>query len=155
MLRPWGEAKAGDLKTMVGGIYLLPVLVAAALLELVGYLWYGLIFKTPWAAAMGAAPHGHLSGALSQTLSVTNTVIVMLGLSWLLRRIGASGVKATVTAALAAWFFFDFTTMAVDFLFAGVPGVVVWINMGYQLAAYVLAGLIFGILPQPPEGQAA
>jgi hypothetical protein len=139
---------------MIRGVYVLPVLVATALLEVVGYLWYALIFKAPWTAAIGPAPHANLPGAYAQTLGVFNTVIIMLGLSWLLRRIGVSGVRATVGAALAAWFFFDFTTMAVDFLFVGLSGIVVWINVGYQLAAYVLAGVVFGIFPQPAEGGA-
>lgn len=139
---------------MIRGIYLLPVMVATALLEVLGYVWYALIFKAPWSAAMGPAPHANMPVAYSQVFGVFNTVIIVLGLSWLLRRLGASGVRATVAAALAAWFFFDFTSMTVDFLFVGLSGTVVWINMGYQLAAYALAGVVFGILPAPVEGNA-
>ena len=57
---------------------------------------------------------------------------------------------ATLGAALLAWFFFDFTTMAIDYLFVGQTGRLVLINMGYQLIAYALAGAILGALrPRP------
>jgi hypothetical protein len=46
-----------------------------------------------------------------------------------------------------AWFFFDFTTMALDFLYQGQSAALVEINMGLQVVSYALAGAILGLMP--------
>ncbi|HEY3890002.1 MAG TPA: DUF1761 domain-containing protein [Caulobacteraceae bacterium] len=134
---------------MLKGLNWTAVLVSAVLLEALGYLWYGPLFGKLWTAAMGpAAANGHQT--LAMALGVVNTLILVIGLAWLLRRLGASALTAAVAGALAAWFFFDFTTMAVDYLYESRSLTVVGINMGYQLVAYLLAGVILGVLKPKP-----
>ena len=54
---------------------------------------------------------------------------------------------AGVGAAAAVWFFFNFTTMAVDYLYMSFTPNLVIINMGYQLVSYLVAGAILGLMP--------
>jgi hypothetical protein len=130
---------------MLKGVNWIAVVVAIVLMEALGYLWYAVLFSKAWVAALGHAPS--TSGqAMSQALGVVNTVVIVVGLAWLLGRLGARGLGATLGAALAAWFFFDFTTMAIDYLYVGQSTTLVAINMGYQLASYALAGVIFGAI---------
>lgn len=130
---------------MLKGVNWIAVVVAVVLLEALGYLWYGPLFGQSWRAALGQ-PQDPKSMEVAMGLGAVVTVIVVLGLSWLIRRLGATSLTAALAAALAAWFFFDFTTMAVDYLYVGHNGEFVLINMGYQLAAYLVAGATLGLM---------
>jgi hypothetical protein len=130
---------------MLKGVNWIAVIVAVVLLEVLGYLWYGPLFGARWTAAVG--PNSNPPGmALAQSLGVVNTVIIVIGLAWLLRRLGAASLTAALGGALAAWFFFDFTTMAIDYLYVGHTSELVLINMGYQLVAYLVAGAVLGLI---------
>ena len=132
---------------MLKGVNWIAVAVATVALEILGFVWYAVVFKNAWTAAGGGAQTNGLSQGGAYGLGVLNTVIIMIGLAWLLARLGRSGLMASVGGALAAWLFFDFTTMAVDFLYQGQSAALVQINMGMQLVSYLLAGVIFGLLP--------
>ncbi|UTP41278.1 DUF1761 domain-containing protein [Phenylobacterium sp. LH3H17] len=130
---------------MLKGVNWIAVLVAVVLLEALGYLWYGPLFGERWMAALGKEPDTS-NLAVTMSLGVVNTIIIVLGLSWLLRRLGANSLNAALMGALAAWFFFDFTTMAIDYLYVRLSGELVLINMGYQLVAYLVAGAVIGLI---------
>lgn len=128
---------------MLKGTSWVAVLATVVLLQILGFLWYGPLFGDRWMAAMEGLPqHGDM--ATTMILGVVNTVIVVIGLNWLLTRLRPASLSAALGAALAAWFFFDFTTMAVDYLYLGHSLELVAINMGYQLVAYLVAGAVIG-----------
>jgi len=127
------------------GVNWIAVIVAFVVLQALGFLWYGPLFGTAWMAELGPAPHAS-DATRALALGAVNTVIVVLGLAWLVSRLGARSVAASAGAALAAWFFFDFTTMTVDYLYLGHSAKLVGINMGYQLVAYALTGAVLGML---------
>jgi hypothetical protein len=85
--------------------------------------------------------------AVAQGLGLVVTAVIVYGLAWLRARLNVLSLAGMLKVALAAWLFFDFTTMAIDYLYVGQSGRFVAINMGYQLIAYALAGLILGALP--------
>jgi hypothetical protein len=130
---------------MLKGVNWIAVIVAVVLLEVLGMLWYGPLFGAAWTAALGHAPDMANQNTM-MSIGVVNTVIVVLGLSWLTNRLGATSLMAGVTTALAAWFFFDFTTQALEYLYMGMSRDMVLINMGYQLASYVVAGACLGLI---------
>ena len=130
---------------MLKGVNWIAVLVAVVLLEALGYLWYGPLFGERWMAALGKEPDMS-NQAMTMSLGVVNTIIIVLGLSWLLRRLGANSLNAALMGALAAWFFFDFTTMAIEYIYVGHSAEFVLINMGFQLVSYVLAGAVLGLM---------
>ncbi|QUD87950.1 DUF1761 domain-containing protein [Phenylobacterium montanum] len=131
---------------MLKGVNWIAVIAALVLLEVAGFLYYAVILKDAWIAALGTPPEPKSVG-FAQGLGMGDTLIIVLGLAWLQRRLGARSLGAMLGVALAAWLFFDFTTMAIDYLFVGQRGALVAINMGYQLLAYALAGLTLGALP--------
>ena len=136
---------------MLKGVNWIAVVIATVVLEVVGYVWYGVVFKTAWLAA-GGATHMSLSQGAAYGLGMVNTVILVVGLAWLNGRLGLRGLGACVGTALAAWFFFDFTTMALDFLYEGQSAALVEINMGLQIVSYALAGAILGLMPAKATG---
>jgi len=130
---------------MLKGINWIAVVVAFVLLEALGFLWYGPLFGAIWTAELGTPPDPK-SDQFALGVGAVFTIISILGLSWLLRRLGATSLRASVTAAFAAWFFFSYTTMTVDYLYVGQTATFVAINMGYQLLAYLIAGAVLGLI---------
>lgn len=134
---------------MLKGINWVAVLVAVVLLEILGYLWYGPLMGKSWTeayqASMGHAPDMSRV-AVNQSLGVVNTLILTVGLAWVIRRWNLSGGRA-VALAVALWLVFDFTTMSLDYLYMGLGGRLVLINMAYQLIAYAVAGAVLALMP--------
>lgn len=130
---------------MLKGINWIAVVVAFVLLEALGFLWYGPLFGAIWTAELGTPPDPK-SDQFALGVGAVFTIITIVGLSWVLRRLGATSLRASLTGAFAAWFFFSYTTMAVDYLYVGQTGTFVMINMGYQLLAYLIAGAVLGLM---------
>ncbi|MFN3514222.1 MAG: DUF1761 domain-containing protein [Phenylobacterium sp.] len=137
---------------MFKGINWIAVLVAVVLQQALGYLWYGPLFGAQWTALLGHEPDMS-NVAVNMSLGVVVSVIIAVGLAWLIGRLGAATLIGGLTTAFAAWFFFNFTTMAVDYLYVGQNAAFVGINMGYQLVAYLLSGAVIGMMK--PRGAAA
>ena len=133
---------------MFRGINWIAVIVAIVLLEGLGYLWYAVLFADAWTDAITAYGHTPAGAnmAMTQSLGAVNTLIIVLGLAWLTRRLGATSLAASVGVALAAWFFFSFTTQTLEYLYMEMPPLFVGINMGYQFVAYLLAGAVLGLV---------
>jgi hypothetical protein len=115
------------------------------LLEALGFLWYGPLFGQTWMAALPyKADMSNASAMLA--VGVVNTLVVTVGLAWLTSRLDAVTLAASVGVCLAAWFFFDFTTQALEYLYMGLPALLVCINMGFQLACYVITGVVLALV---------
>jgi hypothetical protein len=135
---------------MLKGINWLAVAIAVVLLEVLGFVYYGFLVTAPWTAAytndLGRAPDMS-NAAVTQSIGVVITIILVTGLAWALKRMAITGAAA-IGAALAVWFCFDFTTMAVDYVYMGMSTTLVGINMGYQLLSYLIAGAVIGFMPK-------
>ena len=135
---------------MLKGINWLAVAIAVVLLEVLGFCYYGFLVAGPWTAAytasLGRAPDMS-TAAVSQSIGVVITIILVTGLAWALKRMAITGTAA-IGAALAIWFFFNFTTMAIDHVYMAMSLTLVGINMGYQLLSYLIAGAVIGLMPK-------
>ncbi|MFD3266516.1 DUF1761 domain-containing protein [Phenylobacterium ferrooxidans] len=139
---------------MFKNINWIAILICVVLLEALGFLWYGPVLGEAWSAAyrdsIGREPD--MSNiVVTQSLGVVNTLILVVGLAWVFARTGINSL-AGIGAAAAVWFFFNFTTMAIEYLYMGLymgllPNLVI-INMGYQLVAYLVAGAVLGLMPR-------
>lgn len=134
---------------MLKGINWVAVAIAVVLLEVLGFVYYTYLVNDLWTAAytasLGRAPN-MANAAVSQSIGVVNTVILVTGLAWVLRRMGVTGTAA-IGAGLAVWFCFDFTTMAVDYLYMAMSPTLICLNMGYQVLSYAIAGAVIGLMP--------
>ncbi|WP_340646718.1 DUF1761 domain-containing protein [Phenylobacterium sp.] len=135
---------------MFKNINWIAVVISVVLLEILGFLWYGPMLGEAWSAAyrdsIGRDPDMS-NFVVAQSLGVVNTLILVLGLSWVFGRMGITAL-AGVGAAAAVWFFFNFTTMAIEYIYMGLAPNLVIINMGYQLVAYLVAGAVLGLMPK-------
>ncbi|MFL5296570.1 MAG: DUF1761 domain-containing protein [Phenylobacterium sp.] len=133
---------------MLKGINWISVLVAFVAVELLGYLWYAVVFSKDWMAemtALGLKPDTSSSGQTT-ALAIGAVLIVLqvLGVSWLLQRIGATTLMAGVTGALTAYVFFALPTQGMEYAYMGFPAKLMAINCGQLLIAYLLAGAVLG-----------
>ena len=134
---------------MFKNINWIAVLISVALLEALGFLWYGPVLGEAWSAAyrdsLGRDPD-MTNMAVTQSLGVVNTLILVFGLAWVFARLGVTAL-AGIGTAVAVWFFFNFTTMAIEYIYMGLAPNLVLINMGYQLVSYLVAGAVLGLMP--------
>jgi len=73
---------------MLKGFNWIGALVALVLMEALGFLWYGPLFGDMWMKALGTTPD--MSNAtVNMVLGAVVTVIIIVGIDWLLRRLGA------------------------------------------------------------------
>jgi hypothetical protein len=133
---------------MLKGVNWIAVLIAFVLLEVLGYLWYGLIFSSAWVAEMNAIGLKPDMSSAAQTKSIAEGAVLILvqviGLAWLLRRLGASSLHAGLIAGLAAWFFFGLTAQGMEYVYMGFTPKLMAINCGQLAISYLLAGAVLG-----------
>ena len=133
---------------MLKGVNWISVLVAFIALEALGFVWYGVVFSKAWLAEMNAIGlKPDMSSAAQMTSLAEGAVLIIvqvLGLSWLLRRLGATSLSAGVSAALAAYVVFGLTTQGMEYVYMGFTPKLMAINCGQNLLAYLLGGAILG-----------
>ena len=138
---------------MLKGVNWIAVIIAVVLLEGLGFLWYGPLFGKAWMAALGHDVSS-ANGNMLMAIGVVNTLVCVLGLSWLIRSTGAATLGAAVAASVAAWFFFSLTTQSLEYLYMGMTLRLLEINASFQLVSFVVAGATlnlvrFGAAAQP------
>lgn len=135
---------------MLKGVNWIAVAIAVVLLQALGFVWYGMAFSAAWTAEMQAVGITLDMSSEAQTRSMVGGVVVtlvtVLGLAWLMGKLGADGLQGGLTTALAAWFFFSLTTQALEYLYMSFTPTLMMINAGYQLVAFLLAGAVLGLV---------
>ena len=133
---------------MFKGVNWIAVIIAFVALEALGFLWYGVLFSSAWMAEMKAVGLNPDTSQAAQVRSLTEgavlIIVQLLGLSWLLRRLGATSFGAGAMAALAAFVVFALTTAGMEYVYMGFTPKLMAINCGQNLLAYLLGGAILG-----------
>jgi hypothetical protein len=119
------------------------VIAAIVVAEALGFLWYGPLFGERWAMLMGRPGEEVISsGNTDMAFGVIATAIWVCGLAWLSSRIGSIGWGAGARLGGATWLFFAMPMQSFAFTYAGHNDKLIPIDMGYTLAAFVLAGAL-------------
>jgi hypothetical protein len=133
---------------MLKGVNWIAVLIAFVLLEVLGYVWYGMVFNKAWMAEMTAIGLKPDMSSSAQTTSLIEGAVLILvqvvGLSWLIGKLGASSLQAGLMAGLAAWVFFGLTAQGMEYVYMGFTAKLMAINCGQLALAYLLAGATLG-----------
>jgi hypothetical protein len=144
---------------MLKGVNWISVLLAVVLLEVLGYLWFGMVFNAAWMAEVqGLGLKPDMSSA-AQTTSliegVVVTVVLVLGMAWLVGRLAANTLQSGMTAGFWAWLFFGLTTQALEYVYMGFTPTLMAINGGYLLLSFLIAGAVLGGVKFGGSAQAA
>jgi hypothetical protein len=144
---------------MLKGVNWISVLIAVVLLEALGFLWFGQVFNAAWMAemqALGLKPDMSNEAQTTALIEgVVVTVVLVLGMAWLVGRLGAASLQAGMMAGFWAWLFFGLTTQALEYVYMGFTPMLMAINGGYLLLAFVMAGAVLGGVRIGAASQAA
>ena len=75
---------------------------------------------------------------------VVVTFVLVLGMAWLVGRLGANTFQSGMMAGFWAWLFFGLTTQALEYVYMGFTPMLMAINGGYLLLAFLIAGAVLG-----------
>ena len=129
----------------------LGLVVALVFGQIIGIVWYGVLFSDAWMTAMGMTEAQFVGTEWRMSLGVINMIVILLGLDWLIRRLDARSWMGGAKVALAVCAAFALTVVAQDYIYAaGVPALL-WIDGGYQLLTYGIGGALLGGLKLKPK----
>jgi hypothetical protein len=123
-------------------INFLAVLVAIVASGVLGALWYSpLLFLRPWARAAGREP---VQGAFVYAVTFVTAIAAALAFGWW------AGPEPDLAEAVLDGFvvglFFAAAGLGLHYTFAGRPLALWAIDGGFQVARFVLLGVVFGVI---------
>jgi hypothetical protein len=128
-------------------VSLLATLAATLLGFVLGALWYGPLFGTRWAAAVGVTRDEIQRRTDPVRTYGTTFALGFLACYALGLYLGPSpGVTFAVTAGAVVGVFWVATSLSTNYLFEGRPLSLIIINGGYHAVRFALAGLVFALL---------
>ncbi len=132
----------------MSSVNILAVLVAALTGFVIGGLWYGPLFRTPWMK---------YSGVTFEMGKKQNTVVVF-ALTYVLNVIAAASLMMFlgpdrtlhfgIAAGLATGLTFVSTALGIIYLFESRPLKLLLINAGYQVINFTAMGAVVGVWPK-------
>ncbi len=133
------------------GVNYLAIVAAAVASFLLGWLWYGVLFKNQWMAAQGKDPEECKDQEMPvahMVITFVALVVMSLMLAGIMGHLGAAGytVKNGIISGAAIWLGFVITTMIVNHGFGGAKAALTAIDGGHWLAVLVVQGAVLGLL---------
>jgi hypothetical protein len=127
-------------------------LVAALVIgQVIGFAWYGALFSEAWMKAMGVTQAQFVGTEWRMSLGFINMVVILIGLDWLIQRLDARSWVGGTKVALAACVCFALSVVALNYIYAAGTTALLWIDGGYQLLTYAIAGALLGGLKLKPK----
>jgi Protein of unknown function (DUF1761) len=125
----------------------LAIALASLLYFILGGIWFT-VLKDAWLTGVGRTVDELMktgvSPAVSFGVAIVTTIIIAIGLDWVIRTTGPQTLARGITIAVAVWFAFVFTTFAAEYAFELRSIKALAIVAGYPLVAMVLAGAVLG-----------
>jgi hypothetical protein len=128
----------------------LAVLLATIAAFLVGWAWYGAVFKNAWMEAHGLTPERmeamkeQRSPALAMGVGFLTQLVTAYGLALLLVWTGYQTWQHGLAIGAFVWFFFCGTVGLMTAMYQGKRLSAFLIDAGYQLVYFALMGAIIG-----------
>lgn len=132
-----------------GSIRILPPLVAALAMFVLGAVWFGPLFSKPWMAAMGIDPAAMKDKARPSIApmlagSFIASVVASFALDYFIDRSMMRTLQGGACLGATAGIGFVATAYASTYLFGQKPFKLYVIDVGHQIVALALAGAILG-----------
>jgi hypothetical protein len=135
------------------GIQILPVVVAAIVCMILGFLWYSpLLFAKPWMVLMGYDPNDKArldemrkGAGKTYVLAFIASLISAFVLAKIIDVTSVSTALYGMKVAFAVWLGFVTTVQLTGALFSRQPTKLYLINTGYQLVCYLAMGAILAV----------
>lgn len=135
-------------------IYIIPIIICLVLAMVLGFIWYGPLFRKKWAEIIGADLNDQQKVAEAKkgmvpmmAANVVITLVTLIALSMLLGGFVAASIQLAVLVSVFLWLGFVMPTIASAALWSGKPKKLAWsmffITAGYQLLMFVIYGVVF------------
>jgi hypothetical protein len=122
------------------------VLVAAAIQWLLGWLWYGVIFKKSWAKLLGfSGPGKPGSTTLAMIASFVASLILCFVLANIIMMAGTAAFMGGLALATTCWLGFMAPPMFAQHIFERRPVNLFAINAAYWIVAMDFAGGVLAV----------
>ena len=125
----------------------LAVLVCVILLHVLGFLWYGPLFREKWMAMVNLDPATAEGGSMGAGLWISNLVASFAAvyvLAWIFTQMNViTGARGAIVAFLITFCIFHLSEMRGN-MFAGFPYGLAWITGGFNVVGNTLSGFILG-----------
>ncbi len=125
----------------------LAVLACFLLLNVLGFLWYGLLFGEQWMSMVGldmATVEANPPDAGVWITNTISTIVALYVLAWLFVQLKVeTAMKGVIIGLLIAFAFNMLPTMTGN-MFADNPYGLAWITGGFEMVGMALSGLILG-----------
>ena len=129
-------------------------LVAALVISQgLGMLWYGQLFGELWKAAVKVDTTA--SVPISMTAGAVDNLVVLVGLAWLIPKLGWESWSGGARAGLAAAVFFAAPAAILDPIYAGAPASLMAVEGGYLAIYMIVGGALIGGLRLGKKAAAA
>ncbi len=124
----------------------LAVIVAALVQMVVGALWYSpLLFAKPWMKAVGKTMEEMRSSASMYLFPALGALLTAYVMAHIIDYTGAITLGQGLQTGFWLWLGFTAPAVGVDIVFAGRPKELFYINAGYHLVNFLLAGAILAV----------
>jgi len=120
------------------------VIVAVIVAELIGFLWYGMLFDEQFMALTGITEERAAGQEWRMGLGVANLIVVMLGLGALLPRLGANSYAEGGKWGLFVAVFFACTVTSLGYIYELAAPMLTALGFGYQILTLTVGGAIIG-----------
>ena len=133
----------------MGQLNWLGVVLAFVANELIGGTWYGYLFKDRWMAL--AKPNTDMNSNMPMVYGAIVGLIAVLGLAWLIRKLGEETLMGGLKIGLIAGIAFAATSVLLDPIYGGRAAELMMIEGGYVVVFYAIAGAIIGGVKLPAK----
>lgn len=130
----------------------LPILGAAVVNMVIGYLWYGPVFGKQWMKLVGMTEKDMQEGSKqgmgkAYFLAYVSSVVMAYGLSMFLSKTGASTVTQGLMVGFWAWVAFVATSGSMDYVFNAKkkPGNLYLLEQAYWLVVLLVNSWLLSV----------
>lgn len=132
---------------MIGGVHLPAVLVSAIAGLVINFVWFTILFRAPYIAALGRTKEQLAAGpsvAAASALQFLGFMAMSYGLAWLMGKAGMTSIAGGVTLATVAWVAFVAAIIGPTYAYQAFPSTLFGIVAGGYLIVLLASGAILG-----------
>ena len=139
----------------VGGVPLLPVLVAAIAMYAIGFVMYGLLFDEMWIRLSGLNPAEAEAGMGRMWISPVMPLLIAIGLATVHRWSGVSSVGTALHVSVWLWLCFAFPVLLYGFTYSSEHPGLLLMDSVHLLLNFLVGGAIIAGWPKGRASPAA
>lgn len=128
---------------------LVAIIIATIVNMVLGAVWYSpVLFSKPWVKLSGVSMDkmSKTAGQRGYLVSFIGSLVTAIILDYLITLTGLVDLSQGIRIGFVAGLGFLAATMISDYMFAGRPMKLYYINLGYRWLGLVLMGAVIGIL---------